>query len=138
METTHKITGRAQRDREFMELFHHTLDVMLAAGVPQATEQAARFTIANGSPHYPVGHERACMVVRQLLRHPYKGQLTVRQQMWTELTERVRWLIGCGVSLPAAVELVLTHCRASCFHLSLSTATTHICTRANVRRRALR
>ena len=58
-----------QRDKEFLALYHPTLDAMLEQGMSesQARRAAVKFTIANGRPHYPVDHERAYRCVCHLL-----------------------------------------------------------------------
>ena len=50
-----------QRDKEFLSLYHATLDAMLEQGMDesQARRAAVKCTIANGHPHYHVDHERA-------------------------------------------------------------------------------
>ena len=58
-----------QRDKEFLALYNPTLDALLEQGMSpsKARRTAAEFTIANGRPHYHVGHERAYRCVCRLL-----------------------------------------------------------------------
>jgi len=142
----------AARDKEFRELYAPTLDAMLAAGVPHARHAAAVFTIHNGHPRYHVdlvnAYRRVCHMLKAEEKHRHNARtydpLTqtglcnerLRRQMWAEITERVRPLIAQGMSVEQAVDHVLTHCRASRFFITPSTALTKIC--INVRTRALR
>ena len=140
------------RDKEFRELYAPTLDAMLAAGVPHARHAAAVFTINNGHPRYHIELENAYRRVCHMLKAEEKNrpnaltydQMTqtglsserLRWQMWEEITGRVRQLIAYGMSVEQAIEHVLTHCRASRFFITPSTALTKIC--VNTRLRALR
>ena len=143
-----------QRDKEFLALYHPTLDALLSQGMSasKARRAAVEFTIANGHPHYHVDHERAYRCVCHLLgaqdkkgcgarsfRTAHDMLLTksrLRQQMWYEITQRVGVLLGQGMSIDAAIDHVLEHCRASRFFISPATALTKICPKA--RTRALR
>ena len=143
-----------QRDKEFLALYNPTLDALLEQGLSpsKARRAAAEFTIANGRPHYHVGHERAYRCVCRLLNaHDKKGngarsyrsreemglaKRRLRQQMWYEIASHVRELSSRGMSIDAAIDHVLEHCRASRFFISPATAITKICTSA--RARALR
>ena len=143
-----------QRDQEFLALYHPTLDALLEQGMPagKARRAAVEFTIANGHPHYHVDLERAYRCVCHLLNaedkkgagaRTYRGtdesnfpKCRLRQQMWYEITDRVRSLHKQGLSVTAAIEHVLEHCRASRFFISPATALTKICTQA--RNRAIR
>ena len=143
-----------QRDREFLALYHPTLDALLRQGMEEskARRAAVEFTIANGHPHYHVNHERAYRCVCHLLNATEKkgnGALTyrdpeemglakrrLRRQMWYEITQRVSLLLAQGMSVETAIDHVLEHCRASRFFISPATAMTKICPKA--RTRALR
>ena len=143
-----------QRDKEFLALYCPTLDALMQKGIPEskASRAAVEFTIANGHPHYHVNHERAYRCVCHLLPAEEKkgcGSRTyrtgtemglpknrLRRQMWYEITQRVRILTRQGMSVDSAIEHVLTHCRASRFFISPSTAMTKICPQA--RKRAIR
>ena len=143
-----------QRDKEFLELYHPTLDAMLAQGLPigKARRAAVEFTIANGHPHYHVDHERAYRCVCHLLNAEQKNAVNartfrsneemwlaksrLRQQMWYEIARQVAALRDRGLSIQNAIDHVLEHCRASRFFISPATAMTKICTQA--RTRALR
>ena len=143
-----------QRDKEFLALYHPTLDALLKQGMEagKARRAAVDFTIANGHPHYHVNHERAYRCVCHLLAAKDKkgaGALTcrttasmklpkyrLRRQMWYEITQRVGLLTNQGLSVEKAIDHVLEHCRASRFFISPATAITKICTSA--RARALR
>lgn len=143
-----------QRDKEFLALYHPTLDALLAQGMKEskARRAAVEFTIANGHPRYHVDHERAYRCVCHLLRADEKkasnardytteaeiglAETRLRRQMWQEITDRVRCLHQQGLSIDRAIEHVLEHCRASRFFLTVSTAMTKICLKA--RTRALR
>lgn len=140
----------ARRDREFMALYHPTLDMMLKRGVPHATRAAAEFTIANGRPHYHVDYENAYRhVCRRLgssektgngaLDHDGDGlaEGRLRRVMWDEITGRVRVLLRQGLSVETALMHVLEHCRASQFFVTAETALTKIVARYG-RNRALR
>ena len=140
-----------QRDKEFLELYHPTLDALVEQGMPmsRARRAAVVFTIANGHPHYHVDHERAYRCVCHLLRTDEKkgaGARTfrthenigmpksrLRQQMWYEITDRVRALLQQGMSVDSAIDHVLGHCRASRFFISPATALTKICPQARSR-----
>ena len=140
-----------QRDREFLALYHPTLDALVEQGLPlsKARRAAVEFTIANGHPHYHVEHERAYRCVCHLLnaddkkghgarsyRTPQEIGLArgrLRRQMWYEFTDRVRTLMSQGMSVDSAIDHVLEHCRASRFFITPSTALTKICTQARVR-----
>lgn len=140
-----------QRDKEFLALYHPTLDALLERGMPEskARRAAVDFTLANGHPHYHVTHERAYRCVCQLLQAQDKrgaGSRTyrsheamniaksrLRMQMWYEITDRVRQLMKGGVSIENAIDHVLEHCRASRFFISPATAITKICPHARVR-----
>ena len=135
----------ARRDKEFLALYRPTLVTMIEHGVPHPQIAAAAFTIANGHPHYHVDLDIAYRRVRHLLNAEEKAshnartydlvtevglaQDSLRRQMWVEITQRVRELVQLGVSVESATEHVLTHCRASRFFITLSTALTKVCTR---------
>ena len=143
-----------QRDKEFLALYHPTLDALLEQGIPesQARRLAVEFTIANGHPHYHVDMERAYRCVCHLLHAGQKKasnartyrtsdemglpKRRLRQQMWYEITGHVIELRDRGMSVEKAIAHVLEHCRASRFFLSPATALTKICPQA--RTRALR
>ena len=143
-----------QRDKEFLALYHPTLDAMLEQGMSegQARRAAVKFTIANGHPHYHVDHERAYRCVCHLLNANDKKASNartyrtiddtafvknrLRQQMWYEIAQHVKELRDQGMSTSSAIDHVLEHCRASRFFITPSTAMTKICTQS--RRRALR
>ena len=143
-----------QRDKEFLALYHPTLDAMLDQGMSesQARRAAVKFTIANGHPHYHVDHERAYRCVCHLLSAEDKksnnarthraiddtdfAKNRLRRQMWYEITRQVKELRDQGMSTNRAIDHVLEHCRASRFFITPATAITKICTQA--RRRALR
>ena len=140
-----------QRDKEFLELYCPTLDLMIEQGVAHPHAAAAAFTIANGHPHYHVDLENAYRRVCHMLRAEEKTRSNartydpmqtglvndrLRRQMWAEITCRVRNLLKEGLSVERATEHVLLHCRASRFFITPSTALTKICPQA--RTRALR
>ena len=143
-----------QRDKEFLALYHPTLDALLEQGMPEskARQAAIEFTIANGHPHYHVNHERAYRCVCHLLNADDKkasnartyraiddtslAKNRLRRQMWYEITQHVKELRDQGMSVNRAIDHVLEHCRASRFFITPSTALTKICTQS--RRRALR
>ena len=143
-----------QRDKEFLALYSPTLDALLEQGLPmsEARRAAARFTIANGHPHYHVSHARAYRCVCHLLNEQEKkgndartyrtsdtmelASNRLRRQMWYEITDHVRTLTKCGMSVESAIDHVLEHCRASRFFVSPATALTKICPKA--RERAMR
>ena len=143
-----------RRDKEFLALYHATLDAFLERGMDhrQARRAAVEFTIANGHPHYHVNHERAYRCVCHLLNSEQKrgnGSRTyrniedkgfaknrLRRLMWLEITQRVGVLTKRGLSIEKAIDHVLEHCRASRFFLSPATALTKICPAS--RTRALR
>ena len=140
-----------QRDREFLALYHPTLDAMLEQGMPmsKARRAAAEFTIANGHPHYHVDMERAYRCVCHLLNAEQKkannartyrtpeemglAKRRLRQQMWYEIAQQVSTLLARGMSINSAIDHVLEHCRASRFFISPTTALTKICPMARVR-----
>ena len=140
-----------QRDKEFLELYHPTLDAMMEQGMPlsKARRAAVEFTIANGRPHYHVDMERAYRCVCHLLNADQKrannartyrtsdgiglAKRRLRQQMYYEIAERVSRLLTRGMSVESAVAHVLQHCRASRFFISPSTAMTKICTYSRTR-----
>lgn len=143
-----------QRDKEFLQLYHPTLDALIEQGMPssKARRAAAEFTIANGHPHYHVDHERAYRCVCHLLNAEQKKAANartyrtseemglpkgrLRQQMWFEIASRVASLRDRGMSVEDAIDHVLEHCRASRFFITPATALTKICPKA--RERALR
>ena len=143
-----------QRDKEFLALYHPTLEALMEQGMSEskARRAAVEFTITNGHPHYPVDHERAYRCVCHLLSAQDKRgngarnyrtceemglpKRRLRQQMWYEITDHVRALTCQGLSIETAIDHVLEHCRASRFFISPATALTKICPQA--RRRALR
>ena len=134
-----------QRDKEFLALYNPTLDALLEQGMSpsKARRAAAEFTIANGRPHYHVGHERAYRCVCRLLNaqdkkgngaRSYRSReemglpkRRLRQQMWYEIASHVRELSSRGMSIDAAIDHVLEHCRASRFFITPATALTKIC-----------
>lgn len=140
-----------QRDKEFLELYHPTLDAMMEQGMSEskARRAAAEFTIANGRPHYHVNHERAYRCVCHLLAASDKkgngarsyrtneeiglAKRRLRQQMWFEITDQVRELAKQGMSIETAIDHVLEHCRASRFFISPATAITKICPKSRIR-----
>ena len=154
MPTIVSISLCQQRDKEFLALYNPTLDALLEHGMPEskARRAAVEFTIANGHPHYHVNHERAYRCVCHLLNAGDKkgngartyrtnaglglAKRRLRQQMWFEITDRVRTLTAQSMSVDDAIEHVLEHCRASRFFISPATALTKICTLT--RTRALR
>ena len=144
-----------QRDKEFLELYHPTLDTLLQQGMSEnkARKVAVRFTIANGHPHYHVNHERAYRCVCHLLSaedkkgngaRTYRTSEVIEQlakgrlrlQMWYEITAHVQELTAQGMSVERALDHVLEQCRASRFFITPATALTKICPKA--RTRALR
>lgn len=143
-----------KRDKEFLALYHPTLDALLDMGMRsgEARRAAVKFTIANGHPHYHVDHERAYRCVCHLLRADDKkahnartfrsgdetelAKSRLRRQMWYEFTDRVKALRDEGMSVEHAIDHVLEHCRASRFFISPATALTKICVKS--RDRALR
>lgn len=142
-----------QRNKEFLALYHPTLDALLEKGMKpsDARRAAAEFTIANGHPRYHVEHERAYRCVCHLLTAGEKNsnnardfadheidlsQTRLRRQMWQEITDRVRSLQQQGMSVNCAIDHVLEYCRASRFFITVNTALTKICPQA--RERALR
>ncbi len=143
-----------QRDKEFLELYHPTLDAMIEQGLPlsKARRAAVEFTIANGRPHYHVDMERAYRCVCHLLKASQKkasnartfrteGHMNfakgrLRQQMWYEITGHVVALLDRGMGVERAIAHVLEHCRASRFFITPATALTKICPKS--RTRALR
>lgn len=140
-----------QRDEEFLALYRPTLDAMLEQGLPEskARRLAAKFTIANGRPHYHVSYTTAYRCVCHLLEAEAKkgnksrtfrteeemglAERRLRRKMWYEITQQVRELRDQGMSITTAIEHVLEHCRASRFFISPATALTKICTRARTR-----
>ena len=140
-----------RRDKEFLELYHPTLDAMMRQGMPlsKARRAAVEFTIANGRPHYHVDLERAYRCVCHLLNADQKrscnartyrtsegmglAKRRLRQQMYYEIAQRVSRLLTRGMSVENAVSHVLEHCRASRFFICPSTALTRICTHARTR-----
>ncbi len=140
-----------QRDKEFLELYHPTLDAMMEQGLPlsKARRAAVEFTIANGRPHYHVDLDRAYRYVCHLLNAGQKrannartfrtsdemglAKGRLRQQMYLEIAQRVSRLLTRGMSVESAVAHVLQHCRASRFFISPSTAMTKICTYSRTR-----
>jgi LmbE family N-acetylglucosaminyl deacetylase len=144
----------ALRDKEFLELYHPTLDALMRQGMSasRARRAAVEFTIANGHPHYHVDHERAYRCVCHLLNAEQKkasnartyrtshemglAKRRLRQQMWFEIARQVAALRARGMSVADAIDHVLEHCRASRFFISPTTALTKICPAA--RTRALR
>ena len=142
-----------QRDKEFLALYHPTLDALIEQGTPlsKARRAAAEFTIANGHPHYHVNYERAYRCVTRLLSADEKKSCNARDyrkdeidlvetrlriQMWNEITNRVRTLRQQGMSIERAINHVLEHCRASRFFITPTTALTKICPQS--RNRAIR
>ena len=133
-----------QRDKEFLALYHPTLDAMLEQGMneSQARRAAVKFTIANGHPHYHVDHERAYRCVCHLLSANDKkasnartyraiddnafAKNRLRRQMWYEITRQVKELRDQGMSINRAIDHVLEHCRASRFFITPATAITKI------------
>jgi hypothetical protein len=142
----------AQRDKEFLELYCPTLDMMIEQGVPHPQMAAVVFTITNGRPHYHVDLENAYRRVCHMLKAEEKARHNartydpetevglandrLRRKMWVEITGRVRELLAHGMSVERATEHVLSHCRATRFFITPSTALTKICTKA--RSRAIR
>ena len=140
-----------QRDKEFLELYHPTLDALIEQGLPmcKARRAAVEFTIANGHPHYHVDHERAYRCVCHLLNAEQKkagnartfrtseemglAKRRLRQQMWFEIARQVAILRERGISIEDAVDHVLEHCRASRFFITPATALTKICPQARPR-----
>lgn len=140
-----------QRDKEFLELYHPTLDAMMEQGMPlsKARRAAVEFTIANGRPHYHVDMERAYRCVCHLLNADQKRSSNartyrtseemelpkrrLRQQMYLEIAQRVSRLLSRGMSVESALAHVLQHCRASRFFISPATAMTKICTYSRTR-----
>ena len=140
-----------QRDKEFLALYHPTLEALMEQGMSEskARRAAAEFTITNGHPHYHVDHERAYRCVCHLLSARDKrgngarnystreeiglAKRRLRQQMWYEITDRVRALLQQGMSVDSAIDHVLGHCRASRFFISPATALTKICPQARSR-----
>lgn len=140
-----------QRDKEFLELYHPTLDAMLQQGLPmgKARRAAVEFTIANGHPHYHVDMERAYRCVCHLISSKQKkasnartyrtatemqlAKRRLRQQMWFEITQHVVSLLDRGMSVERAIAHVLEHCRASRFFITPTTALTRICPKSRCR-----
>lgn len=130
---------RRERDAEFMALFGQVLDLMISRGVPRPVDAALRFTLANGTPRYHVSFERAYSVVPRMLRGERVVKGATRRALWDEITHRVRQLVAGGaMSVAAAVEFVLEHCRATRFFMTFDYARTHYYEQRRLRRRAMR
>jgi hypothetical protein len=111
---------RIMRDKEFLDLYHETLNLMLANGVKDARRAAINFALYNGHPHYYVSFDRAYIVVCSILRHD-KSPINNNHldMMWHEIASRVEALTAAGnVSIATAIKFVLDNCRASRFFLS--------------------
>ncbi|HAP51054.1 MAG TPA: hypothetical protein DCQ56_07555 [Porphyromonadaceae bacterium] len=111
---------RAERDREFQELFDEIYDLMERRKVRHARREAIRFTLANGKPRYHVSYDRASIVVPKILKNskmPFQRPMPAL--MWAEIAQKVRQVM-CGgkMSMAAAIEFVLTNCRASRFFIT--------------------
>lgn len=115
-----KKLARISRDKEFLTTYKAALAHLIESKVKNPKLLAVRWTILNSSPHYHVSYERAYKVICHILRHnelPIKPSL--QACMWNEIAQRVKALTGNGItSISKALELVLTHCRASRFFIS--------------------
>ena len=92
-----------QRDKEFLALYHPTLDALVQQGLPmsKARRAAVKFTIANGHPHYHVSHTRAYRCVCHLLNAEEKKgnkSRTFRSEEEMGLPDRRLRREGCQVS----------------------------------------
>ena len=122
-----KTENRLNRDREFLQLYTAVLKLMIERGAKHPRKAAIAFTIHNGAPHYHVSYKRAYEVVRQLLRGKHVLRPSLQTAMWLEITERVRSLMkNEKLSIAAALDFVLEHCRASRFFISERYARIHI------------
>lgn len=133
-----KIAARRRRDKEFLETYNAALARFINTKVSNPRREAARWTIFNGTPHYHVSYERAYKVVCSIINRnimPVKPSL--QAMMWHEIAHRVRELTAnVGVSVAQALDLVLTHCRASRFFISEHYAYANLLPRARKERRA--
>ncbi|MBR1881995.1 MAG: hypothetical protein IJ808_03100 [Muribaculaceae bacterium] len=102
------------RDDEMVKLYNETLLLMVRHGVDAPRSEAVKFVVANGSPRYHVSYKCAYENVRKRLS---KGKMPIafspQECMWNEMALRVKQLTACGISIAAAVDFVLRHCRAT-------------------------
>lgn len=141
---------RMARDEEFASLYAEALQLMISRGVAHPRRAAIRFTIHNGHPRYHVSFDRAYVVVCRLMRNRKAptGQdaspgnnvapCSLRNTMWREIASRVAMLTSeRTVSIAAALEFVLEHCRASRFFITEEYADSHLDAIRRSRRRRL-
>ena len=115
-----KTRMRQCRDNEFMSFYQETLSAMLKKGVKGARKAAIDYTIHNCRPKFYVNYDRAYVVVCDIInknRMPVGNPLL--KAMWSEIADYVRRLIDySGMSISAALPVVLDNCRASRFYVS--------------------
>lgn len=132
-----KAIARRARDKEFVETYNAALAKLVNTNLSNPRRAAVKWTVFNGAPHYHVSYERAYKVVCHILRHnasPVKPSL--QTAMWMEIAQRVKELMaGSTLSVAQALELVLTHCRASRFFISEHYAYANLLPRARKERR---
>lgn len=131
-----QLSARKARDLEFIKTYKATLAQLIEAKVKNPKLHAVRWTIYHGAPHYHVSYERAYRVVCEiLLRDKKPVKPTLQACMWLEIAERVKSLtMNCSLSVARALELVLSHCRASRFFISEHYAYANLLPRARQER----
>lgn len=117
-----------ERNMELVALYNATLKLMIDRGVKSPRKAALRFVIHNGRPRYNVSFKTAYEAVCQILRHGTmpRAASVLRREMYCEIAYRAAMLCDSGMSVAAAVEFVLEHCRASRFYISEESADTII------------
>ena len=111
---------RDERDRHLTELYCEIFDNLKEKKVNNPRSVAISLALANGTPRYHVGFDRAYIVVAKLLNN---GNVTFKSDlnrlMWLDLAKKVRSIMEQGkMSIAQAVPIVLEKCRASCFFIS--------------------
>ena len=124
-----KSLNATERNMEFVALYNDTLRLMIDRGVSCPRRAAIRFVIHNASPRFYVSYKSAYEAVCKILRHGIvpSAASALRGEMYQEIACRVAMLCDhAGMSIAAATEFVLLHCRARRFYITEEYADTII------------
>ena len=124
MKTPHQtnITLTHQRDDDFYSACCRELSKAYHAGAGYKTVRSlVSATLHRTAPQFYISHTSALRRLRELRRRNYHPTYRSKQQMWTDLEERVSTLERRhGITLSTALMRVLADCRAPRFYLSQS------------------
>ena len=119
----------AMRDAELLRDYREKLAEMMRSGKEINRREVVREVIASGKPRYYLKFEQAYNVITHIHSHGVTGRkLSLKQQMWMEIYEKVQQEIAAheGLVLHEALARVLYSGRASRYYISLNYAYRYI------------